>query len=90
VPIKNWEVIADRLSGAGWSRGCASTINSNGQTIFIVDAHRRDGKCFVVHVDEKLTAFLELESATGGQASRSVLNTVLLAKNHNVEAAPHH
>jgi hypothetical protein len=25
--------------------------------------HRDDGKRFVVHVDEKLTAFLELESA---------------------------
>jgi hypothetical protein len=28
------------------------------------DAHRGDGKRFVVHADEKLTAFLELESAT--------------------------
>jgi hypothetical protein len=30
----------------------------------IADAHRGDGKRFVVHADEKLTAFLELESAT--------------------------
>jgi hypothetical protein len=29
--------------------------------IFVVDAHRGDGKRFVVHADEKLTAFLELE-----------------------------
>jgi hypothetical protein len=29
----------------------------------IADAHRGDGKRFVVHSDEKLTAFLELESA---------------------------
>jgi len=27
-------------------------------------AHRADGKRFVVRADEKLTAFLELESAT--------------------------
>jgi hypothetical protein len=27
------------------------------------DAHRGDGKRFVVHADEKLTAFVELESA---------------------------
>jgi len=33
------------------------------RTIFIVDAHRGDGKRFVVRGDEKLTAFLELESA---------------------------
>jgi hypothetical protein len=31
-------------------------------TIWIVDAHC-DGKRFVVRADEKLTAFLELESA---------------------------
>ena len=29
----------------------------------IADAHRDDGKRFVVRADEKLTAFLELESA---------------------------
>ena len=34
-----------------------------GQRIFIADAHRGDGKRFVVHADEKLTAFLELQSA---------------------------
>jgi hypothetical protein len=33
--------------------------------LFAVDAHRY-GKRFVVHADEKLTAFLELESATRG------------------------
>jgi hypothetical protein len=33
-----------------------------GRTIWIVDAHR-DGKRFVVRADEKLTAFLELQSA---------------------------
>jgi hypothetical protein len=36
-------------------------VDSEGQTIWIVDAHRGDGKCFVVRADEKLTAFLELE-----------------------------
>jgi hypothetical protein len=34
-----------------------------GETIFIADAHRDEGKRFVVRADEKLTAFLELESA---------------------------
>jgi hypothetical protein len=29
----------------------------------VLDAHRRDGKRFVVRADEKLTAFIELESA---------------------------
>ena len=39
-----------------------SAINPQGRTIWIVDAHRDDGKRFVVHADEKLTAFVELES----------------------------
>jgi len=59
-----WEIIADRLSKAGLSWGCISTINSNGQTNFVADAHRDDGKRFIVHADEKLSAFLELEAAT--------------------------
>lgn len=29
-----------------------------------VDAHRDDGRRFIVRADEKLTAFVELESAT--------------------------
>jgi hypothetical protein len=55
---------ADNLSEAGWSWGCVSGVDSNGRTIFVADAHRDDGKRLVVHADEKLTAFLELESAT--------------------------
>jgi hypothetical protein len=34
-----------------------------GRTIWIIDAHRDDGKRFVVRADQKLTAFVELESA---------------------------
>jgi hypothetical protein len=37
-------------------------VNTCGQTIWIADPHRGDGKRFVVRADEKLTAFLELES----------------------------
>jgi hypothetical protein len=57
-----WEIIADNLSKAGWSWGCVSAIDSKGQTIWIADAYRDDGKRFVVRADEKLTTFLELES----------------------------
>jgi hypothetical protein len=46
---------------AGW--GCVATVDSNGRTIWIVDAHRDDGKRIVVRADEKLTAFAEVESA---------------------------
>jgi hypothetical protein len=57
-------IIADNLSNAGWSWGCVSTVDSNGRTIFVADAHRDDGKRFVVRADEKLTTFIELEAAT--------------------------
>jgi hypothetical protein len=58
-----WEIIADNLSKAGWSWGCVSTVTREERIIWIADAHRGDGKRFVVHADEKLTAFLELEAA---------------------------
>jgi hypothetical protein len=38
-----------------------SAIDSNGQTIWIADAHRDDGQRYVVRADEKLIAFLELK-----------------------------
>jgi hypothetical protein len=60
--MKNWEIIADNLSQAGWSYGYVSTLDSRGRTIWIADAHRDNGKRFVVRADEKLTAFFELES----------------------------
>jgi hypothetical protein len=43
--------------------GSVSAIDSNGRTICIADAHRDDGKRFIVRADEKLTAFVELEAA---------------------------
>ena len=61
--MKYWEIIADNLSKAGWSLGWVSAIDCEGRTIWIADAHRDDGKHFVVHADEKLTAFVELERA---------------------------
>jgi hypothetical protein len=35
---------------------------AKGRTIWIADAHRDDGKRFIVRADELLTAFVELES----------------------------
>ena len=53
--VKYWEIIADNLRKAGWSWGCVATVDCAGRTIRIVDAHRGDGKRFVVRADEKLT-----------------------------------
>ena len=54
--MKYWELIADRLSKAGWSLGWVSAFDLEGRTIWIVDAHGY-GKRFIVRADEKLTAF---------------------------------
>jgi hypothetical protein len=50
------EIIADNLSKPDWSWGCVSAIDSNGRTIWNANAHRSNGKRFVVRADEKLTA----------------------------------
>jgi hypothetical protein len=55
--------VVNNLSKAGWRWGCVATIDREGRTIWIVDAHCGNGKRFVVHADEKLTAFLKLERA---------------------------
>jgi hypothetical protein len=65
------ENIADNLSKDGWSWGCVSAIDSNERTFWIADAHRDDGKRFVVRADEKLTAFVELESAIRAASCRT-------------------
>jgi hypothetical protein len=70
-----WEIIADNLSKAGWSLGWVLAIDSQGRTIWIADAHRCDGKRLVVRADEKLTAFLELESAI--RTARSAIGSQL-------------
>ena len=58
-----WEIIAGKLRKAGWSFGCVSGVDALERTIWIVDAHRDDGKRFVVRADELLTAFVELQRA---------------------------
>ena len=63
--MKYWEIIADNLSNAAWSWGCVSAIDSNGRTTWIADAHRDDGKRFVVRADEKLTALWNLKRRFG-------------------------
>ena len=61
--VKYWEIIADNLSKAGWTWDCVSAIDASERTIWITDAHLEDGRRFIVHAEEKLTAFLELHSA---------------------------
>ena len=43
------------------SWGCVAAIDFCGRTTWIADAHRDDGMRFIVHADDKLSAFAELE-----------------------------
>jgi hypothetical protein len=61
----------------GWSWGCVSAIDSNGRTIWIADAHRDNGKHFVARADEKLTAFIELESAIRAETAIATRHSAL-------------
>jgi hypothetical protein len=68
-----WEIIGDNLSKAGWSWGCVATVDREGRTIWIADAHRDDGKRFVARAEEKLTAFVTvvcLVASTVGSSPR--------------------
>jgi hypothetical protein len=71
--VKYWEIIARNLKKRGWSLGYVSAVDSQGRTIWIADAHRDDGKRFVVRADEMLAAFVKLEAA-------SVLGAIVLDK----------
>ena len=66
-----WEVMADKLSKSRLELGLRRNRGLSGRTIFVADAHRGDGKRFVVRADEKLTAFLELERVTSDDDYRN-------------------
>jgi precorrin-6B methylase 1 len=63
--MKYWEIIGSNLSRAGWSWGYTTVVDCTGRTLFSIDAHRDDGRRYVVRSDQLLTAFLELERAVG-------------------------
>jgi hypothetical protein len=64
--MKHWEIIADNPQEGRLKFGLVSAVDSQRRTIWIVDAHRGDGRRFVVLADKKLSAFLELEAAASG------------------------
>ena len=61
--MKYWEIIIENLRNAGWNCGCMVTTDGKGRPIWVVAAERSDAGRFIVHADQELPAFLELESA---------------------------
>jgi hypothetical protein len=57
-----WEMIAEGLKKHGWRCGCISSTNHDTKQFWVVATEREDAGRFIVHADEMLTAFRELES----------------------------
>jgi hypothetical protein len=78
---RDWEIIADNLSKAGWNCGCISTMDDEGRQFCVAAGEREDAGRFIVRAAEKLTAFLELESAihhaTGCESRKAVKSASL-------------
>jgi hypothetical protein len=58
-----WEQIPDNLRKAGWNCGYISSTDHNGRQFWVVATEQQEAGRFIVHGNEKLTAFVELESA---------------------------
>ena len=58
--MKYWEIVVDKLSARGLSCGYCSAVTRDGWR-WMVDAHRGSVR-HIVHSDELLSAFLELEA----------------------------
>jgi hypothetical protein len=61
--MKYWEIIPDNLKKAGWNCGCISSTDLEGRQFWVAAAAREDAGRFIVHADEMLIAYLELQAA---------------------------
>jgi hypothetical protein len=87
--VKYWEIIADNLSKAGWSWGCVSAIDSNGQTIFVAEAHRDDGKRFIVRAAWRRLFLALITVGSNGTSCRSPQDQIAAAVcNNNCDVNP--
>jgi hypothetical protein len=65
---ERWEIIADNLSKPVGVGGASQRLIPMGERSGL-QTHRDDGKRFVVQADERVTAFVELESAVRAAAN---------------------
>jgi len=61
--MKCWEILLENLRNAGWNCGCISSTDHEERQFWVVAAERSDAGRFIVHADQELPAFLELEAA---------------------------
>ena len=58
--MKYWEIVADKLSAAGFSWGYCRAVTRDGWR-WTVDGYWGDDRRYIVQPDELLAVFLELE-----------------------------
>jgi hypothetical protein len=63
--VKQWETVGEKLRQAGWTWSYVRFVR-NGQYIDRIDAHRGDGKRYIIWSDDRLRAFAELEHLLTG------------------------
>ncbi len=44
--MRHCEIIAEKLHKDGWGWGCCTVVATNNRVLFIIDAHRSDGRRF--------------------------------------------
>jgi hypothetical protein len=59
---RDWKIIADKLSKAGWRCGSISSTDHERRQFWVVAAERDDAGRFIVQAHDMPTAFLELEA----------------------------
>jgi hypothetical protein len=76
--MKDWEIIADNwVKPVGVGAGSQPLIR-RGERSGLLTRIATMGRRFIVHADEKLSAFLELESATGEASGIELLKRLWL------------
>ena len=61
--MKCSEIILENVRNAGWNCGCISSTDHEERQFWVLAAERSDAGRFIVHADQELPAFLELEAA---------------------------
>src|SRR5204862_5889307 len=69
--VKYWEIIIENLRNAGWNCGCMASTDGKGRPIWVVAAERGGAGRFIVHADQELPAFLELEAAVQNRGAEN-------------------
>jgi len=61
--MKCWQIIIENFRNAGRNCGCISSTDRKRRQFWVVAAEREDAGRFIVHTQDLLTRYLELQAA---------------------------